>query len=91
MALYRTTSDPNATCPEDLYSSDELERMDQASNLEEQIDALDRQLMDLDLNMKDADIAGDFNQLFALETRHEELIEVHIGLSLKLHNLNNID
>ena len=25
MALYRTTSDPNVTCPEDLYSSDELD------------------------------------------------------------------
>ncbi len=33
MALYRTTSDPNVTCPEDLYSSDELERMDQAADL----------------------------------------------------------
>ena len=42
MALYRTTSDPNVTCPEDLYSSDELERMDQAADLEEQIDAIDR-------------------------------------------------
>ena len=91
MALYRTTSDPNVTCPEDLYSSDELERMDQAADLEMQIDAIDRQLQEIDDHMHGADNAGDFRSLSALESRLEELVDLQIELQLQLNKLNFID
>lgn len=91
MALYRTTSNPNVTCPEDLYSSDELERMDQAADLEEQIDAIDRQLQEIDDHMHGADNAGDFRSLSALESRLEELVDLQIELQLRLSKLNFID
>ena len=87
MALYRTTSNPNATCPEDLYSSDELERMDQAADLEMQIDAIDRQLQEIDDHMRGADMAGDMRTLSALECRLEELVDLQIDLQLKLYRL----
>lgn len=91
MALYRTTSDPTVTCPEDLYSSDELERMDQAADLEMQIDAIDRQLQEIDDHMHGADNAGDFRSLSALESRLEELVDLQIELQLRLNKLNFID
>jgi len=85
MALYRTTSDPNVTCPEDLYSSDELERMDQAADLEMQIDAIDRQLQEIDDRMRDA---GGF-PLAVLESKLEDLVDLQIALQIQLRELNS--
>ena len=89
MALYRRTSDPNATCPEDLYSSEELARMDQAADLEEQINAIDRKMMDLDMKMNGADNAGDFQQMSAIESQYDELIELQSQLQEQLRGLFN--
>lgn len=87
MALYRTTSDPNATCPEDLYSSEELARMDRAADLEEQIEAIDRKLMDLDAKMSGADNAGAIAELSRIESEYDELIELQSQLQIDLRNL----
>ena len=87
MALYRRTSNPNVTCPEDLYSSEELARMDQAADLEEQIDAIDRKLMDLDYKMSGADNAGAISELSRIESEYDELIELQSQLQEQLNQL----
>ena len=87
MALYRRTSDPGATCPGDLYSSEELARMDRAADLEGQIDAIDRKLMDLDYKMNGADNAGAIAELSRIESEYDELIELQSQLQQQLHDL----
>ena len=87
MALYRRTSNPGATCPEDLYSSEELARMDRAADLEEQIEAIDRNLMDLDAKMSGADNAGAIAELSRIESEYDELIELQSQLQQQLHDL----
>ena len=87
MALYRRTSSPNVTCPEDLYSSEELARMDQAADLEEQIDAIDRKMMDLDMKMNGADNAGAISELSRIESEYDELIELQSQLQERLKDL----
>lgn len=87
MALHRKTSNPNVTCPEDLYTRDELTRMSEAAALEEQIEAIDRKLMDLDYKMNGADMAGDNAQLCAIESEYDELIELQSQLQINLRSL----
>jgi len=83
----RTTSNPNVTHPDDLYTRDELARMHQAADLEEQIKAIDLRLMELDDRMNGADNAGDTRQLSALESQCEELIDLQMHLQKELRGL----
>ena len=87
MALHRRTSNPNVTCPEDLYSREELARMDQAADLEEQIDAIDRELQRLDDEFNGADMAGDTLQCGKIEDRMQDLIDLQSSLQWKLHEM----
>ena len=87
MALHRKTSNPNVTCPEDLYTRDELARMIEAAALEEQIDAIDRKLMDLDYKMNGADNAGAIAELSRIESEYDELIELQSQLQINLRSL----
>ena len=87
MTLFRRTSDPGATCPEDLYSSEELAQMDRAADLEEQIEAIDRKMMDLDDKMNGADNAGCIAQMSALESEYDALVELQSQLQQQLHDL----
>ena len=87
MALYRRTSDPNVTCPEDLYSSEDLARMDQAAALEDQIDAIDRELPRLDDEFNGADMAGDTLQCGKIEDRAQDLIDLQSSLQWQLHEM----
>lgn len=87
MALHRKTSNPNVTCPEDLYTRDELARMSEAAALEEQIEAIDRKLMDLDYKMNGADNAGAIAELSRIESEYDELIELQSQLQINLRSL----
>jgi len=91
MAYHRRTSDPNAVCPEDMYSREELARMDEIACLEEQIDAIDRELQRLDDAFNGADMAGDFRQCSEIENRMEVLIELQCDLYSELHSLETPD
>ena len=91
MPLYRTTSDPGATCPEDLYTTAEIERMEVIAELEDQIHALDLQMMELDLRANGADMAGDIAQLGSLEDQYDVLIAHQDQLRKRLRFLSTID
>jgi hypothetical protein len=83
----RITSDPNVVHPDDLYTREELARMDEAADLEEQIEAIDRELQRLDDAHCGADMAGDYAQLSAIETRIEVLVELQCELQSELYRL----
>ena len=87
MSLHRKTSDPNVTCPEDLYSREELARMEQAADLENQIDAIDRELQRLDGEHNGADMAGDTLQCGKIEDRMQDLIDLQSSLQWRLHEM----
>ena len=80
----RRTNNPNVICPDDLYSQEELLRMDQAADLQEQLDALDRELMRLDYECNGADMAGDNLQVGKIEDKMEDLINLQIDLRKRI-------
>ena len=63
--------------------------MDRAADLEEQIDAIDRKMMDLDDKMNGADNAGATAELSRIESEYDELIELQSQLQQQLHDLFN--
>lgn len=91
MALHRKTSDPNVTCPEDLYTREELARFECIADIENQIDAIDQELQRLDEAYDGADSAGDYGQLRSIEDRVDILIELQSGLYAELNSLRTPD
>lgn len=89
MSLCRTTSDPGATCPEDLYSSEELAHLDHAADLREQIAAIDRKLFTIDQAIRGADMAGDNRQVSWLESQYEDLVPLRDDLLEKYRRAIN--
>ena len=63
--------------------------MDRAADLEEQIDAIDRKMMDLDDKMNGADNAGAMAELSRIESEYDELVELQSQLQQQLHDLFN--
>ena len=63
--------------------------MDLAADLEEQIDAIDRKMMDLDDKMNGADNAGAMAELSRIESEYDELVELQSQLQQQLHDLFN--
>ena len=87
----RKTSDPNVVHPDDLYTKAELARMDEIADLEEQIEAINRELQRLDDAYNGADMAGDYAQLSVIETRMEVLIELQCELQGEIKSLETVD
>jgi prefoldin subunit 5 len=87
----RKTSDPNVVCPDDLYTKAELARMEEIADIEEQINAINRELQRLDDAHNGADMAGDYAQLSAIETRMEVLIELQCELQGEIKSLETVD
>lgn len=90
MALHRITSNPNITCPEDLYTRAELAQMREISELEDELRALDLQMMDLDHRVSGADMAGDLNQVRGLEDQYEVLIDKYSDIQERIRSLSVI-
>ena len=88
-SLFRVTHDPGTTCPEDLYTSEELAQLDHAADLREQIAAIDRKLFTIDQAIRGADLAGDSRQVSALESRYEDLVPLRDDLLEKYQRAIN--
>jgi hypothetical protein len=69
----RITNNPNVTCPDDLYTSEELARMEEIGDLEEQVQALDREIVQLDKDLEVADREGNHTAYQSLIPRYEDL------------------
>jgi hypothetical protein len=87
----RKTSDPNVVHPDDLYTKAELARMEGCASLQEQIDAINRELQRLDDAHRGADMAGDNAQLCLVESRIEDLVERQDKLNEELKSLETVD
>jgi hypothetical protein len=87
----RKTSNPNVIHPDDLYTKAERIRFQDMADLEEQIDAIGRELDRLNEECNAADMAGDWRQVSAIESRAELLIELQCELQLELNSLSNPD
>ena len=61
--------------------------MDRAADLEEQIEAIDRKMMDLDMKMNGADNAGAISEMSRIESEYDELIELQSQLQEQLNQL----
>jgi len=69
----RITNNPNVVCPDDLYTREELQAMDQNAAIEEQIQALDREIVELDKALEIADREGNDAAYEILTPRYEDL------------------
>ncbi len=87
----RRTNNPNVICPDDLYSQEELLRMEEAAFLEEQIESINKELQRLDSECNGADNAGDYQQVSKIESRMEDLIEIQNHLQAKIEYLSDPD
>lgn len=87
----RKTSDPSVVHPDDLYTPAERARLQEMAELEEQINAIGRELDRLNEEWNGADMAGDWRQVSAIESRSELLIELQCELQCELNSLNNPD
>ncbi len=87
----RRTNNPNVICPDDLYSQEELLRMEEISFLEEQILTISRDLMRLDYECNEASKSGDHDLVIKIETRMEDLIEIQDHLQGKIEYLSDPD
>jgi uncharacterized protein YukE len=87
----RRTNNPNVICPDDLYSQEELLRMEEAAFLEEQIEAINKELQRLDSECNGADNAGDYQQVSKIESRMEDLIDLQITLQDQIDRLSIVD
>ena len=87
----RRTNNPNVICPDDLYSQEELLRMEEAAFLEEQIESINKELQRLDSECNGADNAGDYQQVSKIESRMEDLIDLQITLQDQIDRLSIVD
>lgn len=87
----RRTNNPNVICPDDLYSQDELLRMEEISFLEEQIRAISRDLLRMEHECNIASRAGDYDQVIKIEDRMENLSEIQDHLQGKIEHLSDPD
>ena len=87
----RRTNNPNVICPDDLYTQEELLRMEEIAFLEEQIEAINKELMRLDEECNGADMAGDYLQVGKIEDKMEGLIEIQTHCQEKIDRLSTVD
>lgn len=87
----RKTSDPNVIHPDDLYTRAERIRLADIADLEDQIEAINRELQRLDEVYNGADMAGDWRQVSAIESRMELLIEMQCEFQAEINSLRNPD
>ena len=87
----RRTSDPNVIHPDDLYTRAERIRLADIADIEDQIEAINRELQRLDEAYNGADMAGDWRQVSAIESRMELLIEMQCEFQAEIRSLSNPD
>ncbi len=87
----RITSDPNVVHPDDLYTRAERIRLADIADLEDQIEAINRELQRLDEAYNGADMAGDWRQVSAIESRIESQIELQGKFQAEINSLRNPD
>jgi hypothetical protein len=87
----RKTSDPNVIHPDDLYTRAERIRLADIADLEEQIETINRELQRLDEAYNGADMAGDWRQVSAIESRIESQIELQGKFQAEINSLRNPD